>query len=195
MSFSKKAIKEFIFLTRIKLTRKVAIGSGEVIQKGWFSTDIDSLNLTNEKDFYKYWKPNTLKGFFAEHVWEHLTLKEGIEASQNCYKFLRKGGFLRIAVPDGLHPDREYIDCVKPCGTGNGSDDHKVLYTYKSLGAVLKKAGFRIEFLEYWDENKKFHFKKWDINKGLVRRSMFYDWRNSEGQLKYTSIIIDAIKD
>ena len=195
MVLFKKKIKRILFLLAIKKAKRVAIGSASVTQKGWISTNIEDLDLTSKDDFYKYWEPNTLEGFFAEHVWEHLTLEEGIKASKNCYEFLKKGGSLRIAVPDGLHPDRKYIDYVKPGGTGNGSEDHKILYTYKTLGSSLREVGFRIELLEYWDENKDFHYQPWDADQGLVRRSMSYDWRNVRGKLNYTSIIVDAIKD
>ncbi len=163
-------------------------------KRGWLLTDIETLDITQIDDFYKYWKPNSVKYFFAEHVWEHLTIQEGIEASKNCFYFLQKGGSLRIAVPDGLHPDNEYIDYVKPGGKGAGSKDHKILYTYKILSEMLIKVGFKIELLEYWDEYGKFNAIDWDVSRGIVRRSKRYDSRNQEGKLKYTSIIIDAVK-
>lgn len=38
--------------------------------------------------------------FLAEHVWEHLSLEDAHRATRNCYRFLRPGGRLRLAVPD-----------------------------------------------------------------------------------------------
>ena len=35
--------------------------------------------------------------YLAEHVWEHMTFAEGIEAAKNCYKYLVEGGYMRIA--------------------------------------------------------------------------------------------------
>lgn len=163
-------------------------------KSGWLLTDIDTLNITRMDDFYKYWKPNSIKYFFAEHVWEHLTIQDAIEAVKNCFYFLQEGGLLRIAVPDGLHPDSDYIDYVKPGGKGPGSEDHKILYTYKTLSKMLMEAGFKTELLEYWDECGEFNAVEWDVSKGIVRRSKKYDPRNQGGELKYTSIIIDAIK-
>ena len=58
----------------------------------------------------------------------------------------------------------------------------------------LVKVGFKVELLEYWDEDGNFHFKNWTNKHGKVKRSKRYDSRNSDGQLNYTSLIIDAIK-
>ncbi len=107
---------------------------------------------------------------------------------------MRSGCRLRIAVPDGFHPDLNYIEYVKPGGTGFGSDDHKVLYNYESLTNILEKAGFQIKLLEYWDEKGEFHFQDWLSADGYVERSRLYDPRNQDGTLSYTSLIIDAIK-
>jgi len=107
---------------------------------------------------------------------------------------VKKGGYLRAAVPDGLHPSRKYIDAVKPGGTDSGSDDHKVLYNYKKFSEIFCKAGFDVELLEWFDEKGNFNFKEWDKDAGMIHRSKRYDQRNEDGQLNYTSIILDAIK-
>jgi len=142
----------------------------------------------------RYWKPNSIKAFVAEHVWEHLTESEAIQANANCYEFLRAGGRLRIAVPDGFHPEPGYIEYVRPGGTGLGSDDHKVLYNYQSLKKLLEQAGFIVQLLEYWDEHGHFYFKEWSSKDGHIRRSKRYDPRNQNRSLAYTSLIADAIK-
>jgi len=60
-------------------------------------------------------------------------LKNPDAANKNAFDFLRIGGTLRIAVPDGCHPDPNYIEHVRPGGTGAGADDHQFLYTYKTI--------------------------------------------------------------
>ena len=135
-----------------------------------------------------------LNNIFAEHVWEHLTEDDTILANKNCYEFLNKNGRLRLAVPDGYHPDKKYIDYVKPGGVGRGAQDHKILYNYQTLKDKLEKTGFKTELLEFWDESGNFHYTDWSIKHGRVSRSKRYDQRNRNGQLNYTSLIIDAIK-
>jgi predicted SAM-dependent methyltransferase len=130
----------------------------------------------------------------AEHVWEHLSETESKKALTECYRYLKPSGMLRIAVPDGYHPDPSYIEYVRPGGKGVGSEDHKILCNYKLLTEKLKYSGFCVELLEYWDENGQFHFNDWAPEDGHVLRSKRFDPRNRNGALVYTSLIADAIK-
>lgn len=130
----------------------------------------------------------------AEHVWEHLTLKEASIAFKYCFKYLKHGGYFRIAVPDGYHVDKDYIDYVKVRGTGPGSDDHKVLYTIEVLQKMLEDAGFTVKPLEYFNKNGEFIFNEWSTDQGKIHRSMRFDSRNQGSTLSYTSLIVDAYK-
>ena len=130
----------------------------------------------------------------AEHVWEHLSIEDGVRAAKNCYKYLQPGGYIRSAVPDGNHPDAEYINQVKVNGTGAGADDHKVLYTYQSFKKVFEDAGFAVNLLEYFDENGSIHVYPLDPARGIIWRSSQHDRRSRRRPLTYTSIIIDAVK-
>jgi predicted SAM-dependent methyltransferase len=170
------------------------IGAGGTSLPGWRTTDGDILDLRNRGHFANKWKPNSRAAFLAEHVWEHLTPVDAITAVNICFEFLKPGGRLRIAVPDGWHPDPGYIERVRPGGSGPGCDDHKVLFTYESLGKLLESAGFEVQLLEYWDENRHFHQAAWSAEDGPIRRSARTDSRNAHGQLNYTSLIVDAIK-
>lgn len=175
--------------------RKFNIGSAGINHsREWIPTDIDLLNITVEEDWKKLLKFLQLNNIMAEHVWEHLSEKDTQLANKNCFKFLKKGGILRIAVPDGYNPDKAYIDYVKPGGNGPGADDHKILYTYKTMTDSLESVGFKVNMLEYWDENGKFHAVEWTDEGGHIVRSKRYDPRNKEGKLGYTSLIVDAVK-
>ena len=174
--------------------RKIIIGAGGTSASGWFATDRDILDVVDRAHFLSFWKPNSIDAFVAEHVWEHLTESEAKQATANCYEFLRPGGHLRIAVPDGFHPEPRYIEYVRPGGTGIGADDHKMLYTYQSMERLLEAAGFFVRLLEYWDEHGDFHFRDWAAADGPILRSKQYDPRNQDGSLTYTSLIVDAIK-
>lgn len=188
--------KERIELARLSKSnkKKIIVGAGsQPSKKNWVNTNKHTLNLLNADTWKKYFQMDSIDNILAEHVWEHLTLEEGKKAVEVCYYFLKPGGKLRIAVPDGFHKSKSYIERVKPGGSGYGSDDHKVLYNYKTLSESLKESGFKVEKIEYFDENHKFHFKDWSFEDGLVHRSRF-DKRNKSGQINYTSLIIDGIK-
>lgn len=173
---------------------KIVIGSAEIPIEGWVLSDRDILDLLKPEEWKKYFETKLADAFLAEHVWEHLTPENGRVAAETCYRFLEKGGYIRVAVPDGLHPDQSYIDYVKPGGSSPAAKDHHVLYTYKTLREVFEKAGFTVQLLEYFDEAGQFHFSEWNSDDGYINRSKRYDERNVGGLLKYTSIILDAKK-
>lgn len=174
---------------------KIVIGSSGKFQKDWMRSEKEFLNLLKEDDWNKYFNKGQISNLLAEHVWEHLSLEEGKRAASICYKYLKRGGKLRIAVPDGYHNSSSYIEQVKPGGFGVSADDHKILYNYKNLRSLLEEVGFKVDLLEYFDEEKIFHFQKWKIHDGMIRRSLKFDHRNKDGKPRYTSIIIDAIKE
>lgn len=174
---------------------RIVIGASNIYEEGWIPTEVQYLNLLLPKHWKRIFKKGSVDAMLAEHVWEHLSLEDGILAAKHCYEYLKPGGYLRVAVPDGFHPDSEYIERVKVGGTGPGATDHKVLYNAELITQSFSKVGFRVELLEYFDSNGNFHFKEWDPNAGYIHRSKRYDKRNADGELRYTSLIVDAHKD
>lgn len=173
---------------------RITIGSAGIADEGWIPTEVEYLDLRKEDQWRRYFNDGSIDAILAEHVWEHLNPQEGLTAAKTCYRFLRPGAYLRVAVPDGYHPDQLYIDAVKPHGHGAGSEDHKVLFTYRSLAQLFEESGFQVTVYEYFDEHGQFHGRDWDERKGLIRRSKKWDPRNNGNQLNYTSIIVDAVK-
>lgn len=192
----KRLIKRLILRWRMfgQSDLRIIVGASGSRQAGWISTDINSLNMLREADWRTIFAEGSISALLAEHVWEHLESGDGLAAARRCCRYLRPGGHLRIAVPDGLHPDPAYIEHVRPGGTGPGADDHRVLYTYRTLEALLAQAGLIVRPLEYFDEAGTFHAVDWNPADGLVRRSRRFDQRNTGGQLSYTSLIVDAIR-
>lgn len=178
----------------VAAARRVVLGSAYLETDGWLGTDRDILDVAERANFARYWAPGTIDAFFAEHVWEHLPPQVAVKGVVNCFEFLRPGGTLRLAVPDGLNPDPAYRDYVRPGGTGPGAADHQVLYDHRAMSKLLADAGFTVEPQEYWDEAGEFHFADWTDERGHVRRSRRYDPRNQDGKLGYTSLIVDGIK-
>ncbi len=155
---------------------------------------MEFLNLLAPGDWDRLVNPDSLDAILAEHVWEHLSADDARDAARICHKYLRPGGYLRVAVPDGLHPDPGYIESVRVGGTGAGAADHKQLYRYDSFAAVFKSAGFEVRHYEHFDESGRFDFREWDPRDGMIWRSMRFDERNRDGNPNYTSIVLDAVK-
>ncbi|WP_107947396.1 class I SAM-dependent methyltransferase [Lysinibacillus parviboronicapiens] len=174
---------------------KVIIGASQTNQKGWISTDKPYLDVLKQEDWKNLFGGREINSIVAEHVWEHLTYEQGVIAAKNCFHYLEKGGRLRIAVPDGNHPNPHYISWIKPDGFGDGAEDHKVLYTVDMITGLLKNAGFStVDIIEYFDESGNFHQSDWKLEHGFISRSKDNDSRNWHGNNVYSSLIVDGIK-
>ena len=175
---------------------QIIIGAGGVRpDPEWIATDVQYLDLLKEQDWERGFGEHRINAILAEHVWEHLTAADGKAGAAMCYKYLKAGGYLRIAVPEMNHPDPNYHEFVRPGGPGPGADDHKILYSYDTLRDMLQSIGFKVDLLEYYDENQNFHKNAWDLTKGRVSRRQGKTEKNSDGSiLHYTSLIVDARK-
>lgn len=182
----------FFLLTADEIN--LVVGAGPTKYKGWFSTDIVTLDVTKESDFQKYFVKKKINKVLAEHILEHLTNSELDLMAENLFKYSEKNVNIRIAVPDGFHSDKEYINIVKPGGTGEGAEDHKNLFTVISLSEIFERSGFKSLPVEYWDKEGIFHQGYKNDENGFVIRSFINDKRNVGGDPVYTSLIIDFKK-
>lgn len=177
---------------------KLVIGAGQYRNNpGWIHTQEEEINLLDETTWKKRCDVNSVTAILAEHVWEHLTYEEGIQAAKICRKFLKQTGYIRCAVPDAYFPNETYQNIVKVGGPGlkdHPAASHKIVYNYKTLTKVFESAGYEVKLLEYCDEKGNFHQNYWDGVDGVIFRSKNYDPRNQGDQLVSPSLIIDAIK-
>jgi predicted SAM-dependent methyltransferase len=175
---------------------RIIIGGGGVRpDEGWIATNIQYLNLLNDGHWRRAFGDHKIDAIFAEHVWEHLAPADGKEAVARCFRYLKPGGRLRIAVPDGYRADPAYQEFVRPGGSGPGADDHKILYTYHTLGDMLRSVGFEVELLEYFDEKNVFHRNDWNQSGGRVIRCQGFHEQNLPGAgNNYTSLVVDGRK-
>lgn len=173
---------------------KINIGASETKFEGWFQTEQYFLDVSKRDDFVKMFSDRKINYILAEHVLEHITNNDLTIMLKNFVEFTDDDINIRIAVPDGFHSNLSYIEDVKPGGKGAGAEDHKNLFTYKSLSKLFEDAGFKAHPIEYWDENKTFHQGYINDEKGHIRRSFINDSRNASGKPIYTSLIIDFTK-
>lgn len=200
---------------------RVILGGGHGFggPRGWYPTDVEILDITRPADWKALFGSRQIDALLSEHVWEHLPLESGLEAARLCHSFLRPGGRLRIAVPDGRHPHDAYREYVRPGDPDGGAAAHEVLFTVESLVDLLATVGFAARPLEYWDAEGRFHHEPWSAADGFVgRRPRFptdrpcfvrgraYAAFNAESirpkrritseawPFNYTSLIVDATK-
>jgi len=176
---------------------RIIIGASSQQYPGWIQTQEDELNLTNRAHWTARFQPGTISRILAEHVWEHLLPDDAATAARMCFEFLRPGGFVRVAVPDGLFPDEAYQRIVQVGGPGpadHPAASHHVVYDYRTLPGVFARTGFDVRLLEWWDERGEFHAEPWNEREGFIYRSARFDHRNQGGRFGFTSLIVDAVK-
>ncbi|WP_274654546.1 class I SAM-dependent methyltransferase [Paenibacillus humicola] len=177
---------------------RVVIGAGGICNNpGWLHTEEDELGLLRRADWERTFAPGSIDAILAEHVWEHLTYDEGVRAAALCAEFLKPGGYIRCAVPDGNFPDEAYQKLVRIGGPGpadHPAATHQIVHTRKTLTAMFEAAGLEAELLEYCDEEGRFHAAEWDETEGFIYRSKRFDHRNRDGRLGFVSLIADARK-
>lgn len=170
----------------------VILGAGPTQFSGWIRTDKEILDVTSPHDWKALFKPASIDSLLTEHMLEHLSADEARVALGECHRYLKAGGLLRVAVPDGYRRDPDYVQEASP-----PNDGHQVLYDVDTLKALLESVGFSTTPLEYFDAEEQFHAVLWDEKDGLIQRSARFDTQAKfkRGDLFYTSIIIDGRKN
>ena len=177
---------------------KIILGAATTSQDGWYSTNEQWFDIRNARHWKKIFKhKDTISNLLSEHVFEHLTFKELETTLKLSNIYLKKGGKLRIAVPDGYNPHDEYIQNVKIEGIGADAQDHKQLLNYDILKKLLINNNFECFLLEGYKNNKLIinNFSDFD---GYIMRTRKRDRKSKDSKWNFidsnTSLIIDAIK-
>ena len=96
----RKVIKFYLNSINVK---KIHIGCGTNILKGWLNTDympvsneVILMDATQKLPF----ENNTFDYVFSEHMIEHITYTQGGLMLSECFRVLKSGGKLRVSTPD-----------------------------------------------------------------------------------------------
>jgi predicted SAM-dependent methyltransferase len=177
---------------------KIIVGASSQTYPGWIQTQEEELNLLIRSNWVESFGERRIDIILSEHVWEHLTYEEGVEAARICYDFLKPGGYIRCAVPDGFFKNEWYQNLVQVGGPGpkdHPAASHKIVHNYRTITRMFKEASLTVNLLEYCDEEGQFHFNEWDPQDGFIYRSYRFDHRNKSNELGFISLIVDAVKE
>jgi predicted SAM-dependent methyltransferase len=180
---------------------RVIIGAGEQQWDGWIPTHREDLDLGDPQSFAAWFGGRRADAMLAEHVWEHLSVEDGIAAARLCYAYLIPGGLLRAAVPDANFRNDEYQRTVQVGGPGpadHPAADHKIVYSAEQFVDMFTRAGFEVSLIEWCDGDGDFHVVNWSVNDGPIYRSSKLDHRNDNyrrgtGPIGNVSLIVDAL--
>jgi predicted SAM-dependent methyltransferase len=121
------------------------------------------LNLTKKLGFLD----DSVDAVYASHVWEHLYFEEALKLTEECYRILKPGGLLRLAVPNLKYHVETYLNSAsedaalvlneqllyrpksRPASTlmrlyiaMADFHSHKFMYDAPYLMKIMKEAGF-----------------------------------------------------
>ena len=156
---------------------KLHVGCGDVILPGWTNVDLEDLpgiDLQDDIRELEKVEDGTCDIIYASHVLEHVGRNEFEDVLKTWNKKLKKGGILRIAVPDF----EKVVEWYKKTGnildvTGLVSggqktkyDYHQMIFDKKFLSEILGKCGFNN--IREWDWRKTEHGKYDDYSQSYL---------------------------
>lgn len=118
---------------------KLNLGCGRDYKKDWINIDNNSDNNIEKLDL-KWdlskgipFKNDSVNFIFNEHFLEHLTVKEGQIFLKECRRVLKRGGVLRISMPDLERSVKEYFN-------ENWKEDNKEAFEKFDLTFIQTRA-------------------------------------------------------
>lgn len=192
-------------------TPKLQLGSGSNELKGWLNTNYyPKSNSTAHVDATKRFpfEDNSFDFIYNEHMFEHITINQGISMLNECHRVLKPKGVLRIVTPDfqfllDLY-DKNKTDIQKGYIKTNTEMfikdapyeadiivinnffkdwGHQFIYDEKALKRAFTDAGFinvkRFSLTESYREDLK---------------NLAHEERYPEGFLKLESMVIEGVK-
>lgn len=185
-------------------SKKLHLGCGGILKKGFINIDRRSpaqlrLDLRKKLPF----KSNSVDYIYSEHFFEHLDYIDGtaIKCLQDYLRVLKKGGKIRIVIPDmeksfKAYVNRDYdyfkmldLEDYIPQSKKYGSiidfinwgvyqrGEHKYNYDFEKISLLLKSVGF-----------KNIRRDNFDPEKDFVRKNAKFDPKD-------VSLYIEAMKE
>ena len=141
--------------------RLLNLGCGSNYHKEWLNIDF----ISNNKIVKEYnllngipYEDNQIDVVYHSHVLEHFSKEDGVNFIKECHRVLKKGGIIRIVVPDLETIAQEYLRNLKLAIDGN------------------KMAGYDYDWikLEMYDQTVR------NVSGGNMKKYLFRDYIPNE---------------
>ncbi len=147
----------------VKNKKMLHLGCGERYLPGYIHIDInkfDHIDYETEVDNLEMFKDNSIDEIYASHVLEYFDIHECVDVLAEWKRVLKKGGNLRLAVPNFYNLMKVYentgkiSDIIGPIiGRWELKNQHviyhKQIFDEDSLRKLLNECGFKN--VNYWD--------------------------------------------
>lgn len=146
-------------------------------------------------------KQGSVDLIYTCHVLEHAKRQEAKDAMKRWHEILKKGGILRVSVPDLeaifeyyiCHKDLRVLECLLYGSQKHPYDFHYTGWDFKSMERDLKEAGFSSVKRYDWRDTE--HFFVDDYSQSYLPK-ISYATREKRGDIegKLMSLNIEAVK-
>lgn len=166
---------------------KLHIGCGKKYLPGYRHLDVidyDHVDYVCDARKLKMIESGSVSEIYACHILEHVERSEVLDVLMEWHRVLRRGGLLRLAVPDFEAVVQEYVenkDLQRFQGLLYGGQTydynfHHVAFDFQSLKGVLEQAGFgeveRYDWREFlpegYDDYSRAYIPHMDFENGRL---------------------------
>lgn len=138
------------------MLKMLNLGCGNRYHNEWINLDFISKN--DKVIAYDLHNPlpyenESMDVVYSSHVLEHFSKSHVPEFLSECFRILKKGGILRIAVPDLEQLARNYIHFLEDAKTGDIQAQQKYEWTLIELFDQMVRNFAGGEMAEYWKMN------------------------------------------
>jgi predicted SAM-dependent methyltransferase len=100
-------------LKNLEKPYKLHVGCGQIKLAGWINLDIEKENgiadiAWNASQGFPFLENNSCSVIYNEHFLEHLAIEQATIFLSDCYRILKSGGVLRIAMPSLEYVVKKY---------------------------------------------------------------------------------------
>jgi predicted SAM-dependent methyltransferase len=158
------------------------LGCGSRFHKDWTNVDFSS----NDKSVISHnllqgvpFEANKFDVVYHSHILEHFTKEDGEKFITECFRVLKPGGVIRIAVPDLESITVNYLKCLEQGMSGEANSDHNYDWMLVEMYDQVKRHTTGGEFAAYFQRetipNEEFVYQR----VGMQGRSLRNGYLNS----------------
>lgn len=132
------------------------LGCGNRFHKEWINLDFKSNSkFVQEFDLHEElpFDDESIDAIYSSHVLEHFSKCEAPKFLQRCFRVLKKGGILRVVVPDLEQLVRNYIAFLEKAKDGDKDSQEKYEWSMIELFDQMVRNYSGGEMFEYWKQN------------------------------------------
>ena len=150
----------------MKRAELLNLGCGSTYDKSWINIDFAS----HDSNIIKYdlrkgipRQDNSCDVVYHSHILEHFSKTDGASFIRECYRVLKPGGIIRIAVPDLEGITREYLTQLENCLANNAESEQKYHWIKMELIDQMVRnspGGEMLKYIQNEFSNNKEYLRK-----------------------------------